>query len=163
MMIYYGDKRNRGHLEDLRSPVRASLSWETLWPALFLSTRIRSSVSWLRWQSVEAASHGSWKDDIHVTRIKTSALSLRAPYPQALTLSRGAKFLEECRRVSRNFWNHQACLGYSLAPGFHNKKALCHTCAYIEPLTNSISAMLVIWNTSWKNAPFEMETSNQCF
>ena len=70
----------------------------------------------------------------HAHRDRWSS-SLRGPSPQALTLSRGARYivwclrrsyLGKCRRGQSHFWGCWSCLGYGPAPG-QLKKALCHT------------------------------------
>ena len=72
--------------------------WDTLRPAVFTSTRIRSGVSCFRWQSVEAIGHGFWEAGIHLPRAKTGAPRASGAVPQALTLFEGAKFITRCLR-----------------------------------------------------------------
>ena len=59
---------------------------------------------------------------------------------QALTLSGRAtfivsrlrhRFLGECRRGSRHFWNNRVCVGYSPAPGTLNIMASYQTRAHV--------------------------------
>ena len=53
---------------------------------MFADTRIRSGVSWFRWQSVDAVWHGVRKASIHVMRAMNGA-------PWALNLSGGVRFI----------------------------------------------------------------------
>ena len=64
--------------------------------------------------------------------LKPVPLRLRMPFPQALKLSGGARFiaghlrdrrsLEEYRRGSRHFWNRSTCIGWGSTLDYHNKK-----------------------------------------
>ena len=108
-------------------------------------TRIRSGASWLWWQSGEATWHGFLEAGIYVTGTDISTPCASGAPPQALTLSGGTAFitwrlkhplLGECRRDSRHFWNHRACVGYGPTSDSHNKKAMCHTRTYVESTTN---------------------------
>ena len=72
-------------------------------------------------------------EEAHYSRLPadTAILESQGAITQALSLSGGARFitwrprlliLEEYRRVSRHFWNPQACVGNSPAPGTYNIK-----------------------------------------
>ena len=113
------------------------LGWDTLQPAMLLGTQIRSGVSWLLWQLVEAVWHGCQRSQANVFRSwDQQSLSLRRPSSQALTLFGGSLFLGECWWGSRHFWNHQVCVGYSPAPVSHNKKGLVPYSCICEVLDN---------------------------
>ena len=57
--------------------------------------------------------------------LRSAFLEPQGAVPQALSLSRGARFLAflgEGRRGSRHFWNHRACVGYGPVPDSHIKR-----------------------------------------
>ena len=122
-------------------------SLDTLQPAVFPSMWIRSGVSWLWWQFVEAAWCGCWGGPAFTSN---SSLNLRCYFHRLLSSPEGlglspdawvAYFLGECQWGSRHFWNHQVYVGYGPAPGSHYKKALYLTWAYMGHSTNTRSLL----------------------
>ena len=114
----------------IRDPAFPGRSWDTLRPAVFAGTRIRSGVSWFRWLSAEIFWHGSRVSGIYVTRasrgcpppgsnppLKSSVfcLVLEAPFcwgmltrPESFLRKPGVSRIQSCART-------------------HLKKGLCHT------------------------------------
>ena len=81
-----------------------------------------------------------------MSRAKTGSPWDSGTVLQVLTLSSGARLitwrmtclsLGKFRWGSMHFWNRRACIGYASVPGSYNKKAFCHTRAYVGHSTNT--------------------------
>ena len=67
--------------------------WEKVRSAVLVGTWIWSSVSWFRWQSIEAVWHGFRETVIHVRRITTGIIEPQGPYPRLRPFMEGLGLL----------------------------------------------------------------------
>ena len=109
------------------------LPWTDLYQCCYLCINLTSLSRGGYNRVVTGRGHLTWipgsQHSCH-TSWDRSFLSLRELSPQALILSRRARFiakrlkhpfLGECRRGSRHFWNHWVCMGYGHASGSYKK------------------------------------------
>ena len=123
------------------------LGWGTLRLAVFSDSRIRSGVSWVWWQSVEAVRHGLREDGVHVRRgvdflilffsfssfsffttllfvIRQALLDSQWAVLQALNLSGEVRFIAGplFMGLATELKAFLGCVGYSPVSDSHNKK-----------------------------------------